>query len=144
MLKLKNCSIFIPGINTAADVANLVAKAFSNNNNNNNNRNKPDLFSIIQKGLQSSLSQNSQETKYSEKQQQADEEDESDQQQTEESKQFQTKSTSTPAKENVGVNFSTANLITSMLRMVGFDASKLGALAINALIMIASAVMFYN
>ncbi|TMW44234.1 hypothetical protein DOY81_010686, partial [Sarcophaga bullata] len=39
------------GINTAADVANLVARAFSTTNS---NKNKPDLFSLIQKGLQSS------------------------------------------------------------------------------------------
>ncbi|GBP97265.1 hypothetical protein EVAR_68264_1 [Eumeta japonica] len=47
----------------------------------------------------------------------------------------------TPAsKKPVGANFGTANLVTSMLRLVGFDATKLGALAINALIMIASAI----
>lgn len=118
-------------------MANLVAKAFSNNN-----KNKPDIFSIIQKGLQMpSSSHSSEERKYSEKQQNY-ESSENYQQQPEESTQFQTKSSPPPAKETVGVNFSTSNLITSMLRMVGFDASKLGALAINALIMIASAVMF--
>ncbi|XP_037815614.1 uncharacterized protein LOC119606253 [Lucilia sericata] len=126
------------GINTAADVANLVAKAFSKNSS---NRNTPDLFTIIQKGLQlsPSLSGSSEERKQnnyeSQEQQQA---------QTEAAtqfKQYQTKtSEATPSKEAIGLNFGASNLITSMLRMVGFDAAKLGALAINALIMIASAI----
>lgn len=113
-------------------MANLVAKAFSNTQS---NRQKPDLFSIIQKGLKLSSSKdtNSEERKYN------NYESKENFQQTEES------SKSTPSKEAVGVNFGAPNLITSMLRMVGFDASKLGALAINALIMIASAVsLFYS
>lgn len=110
-------------------MANLVAKAFSNTQS---NRQKPDLFSIIQKGLKlsSAKDNNSEERKYN------NYESKENYQQSEES----SKSTST--KEALGVNFGTTNLITSMLRMVGFDASKLGALAINALIMIASAVSF--
>ncbi|XP_065359761.1 uncharacterized protein LOC135953711 [Calliphora vicina] len=128
------------GINTAADVANLVAKAFSKNTS---NRNKPDLFTIIQKGLQlaPSHSSSSEERKHFASQNNYESQEAYQQQQPEETtqfKQFQTKAS--PPKEAVGLNFGTSNLITSMLRMVGFDASKLGALAINALIMIASAI----
>lgn len=94
-------------------MANLVAKAFSNPNS---NKNKPDLFSLIQQGLQSSPRQ------------------------TTSSEGGIKSATPLPSKEVVGVNFDTSNFITSMLRMVGFDAAKLGALAINALIMVASAV----
>lgn len=112
-------------------MANLVAKAFSNTNT---NRNKPDLFSLIQKGIQlqsanSGEGKNFPSTETKENlQQQAGEE--------------ATKSASgdLPSKELVGLNLYTPNFITSMLRMVGFDAAKLGALAINALIMIATAV----
>ncbi|XP_046808182.1 uncharacterized protein LOC124420148 [Lucilia cuprina] len=128
------------GINTAADVANLVAKAFSKNTS---NRNTPDLFTIIQKGLQLSPSH----TSSSEERKQNNYESQESQQQVQteaaaaQFKPFQTKtSEATPSKESIGLNFGTTNLITSMLRMVGFDAAKLGALAINALIMIASAI----
>ncbi|KAM7356670.1 uncharacterized protein ACRADG_002322 [Cochliomyia hominivorax] len=124
------------GINTAADVANLVAKAFSKTAS---NRQKPDLFSIIQKGLQlspTSSNSNSEESRRNSE----FKENNSQQEETTQFKQKSPNNSPPPSKESVGVNFGTTNLITSMLRMVGFDASKLGALAINALIMIASAI----
>ena len=105
-----------------------MAKAFSNTNS---NKNKPDLFSLIQKGLQFSSRQTASS-------------DDAKNFETKGNQQQQTEgliksATALPSKEVVGVNFGTSNIITSMLRMVGFDAAKLGALAINALIMIASA-----
>lgn len=132
MLNLLSFSLFFKGINTAADVANLVAKAFSNNNSN-NQRKKPDLFSFLQNNNKPSTSQQS-----------SSEQEGNHRDETENSeKQYETKASFvSPGKEAVGTNFGTSNLITSMLRLVGFDASKLGALAINALIMIASAVSF--
>lgn len=36
--------------------------------------------------------------------------------------------------------FSTSRFVTGVLRMIGFDATKLGALAINALILLAQTV----
>lgn len=120
-----------------------MAKAFSNNNN---NRNKDDLFSLIQKGLKLSPSQSSSSDEGKNDEAQNNYESQEKQQPSEPAtqfKKFQTKSSAAaPAEESVGVNFGASNFIANMLRLVGFDATKLGALAINALIMIASAVSF--
>ncbi|XP_013099289.2 uncharacterized protein LOC106081686 [Stomoxys calcitrans] len=127
---------FSSGVNTAADVANLVAKAFSTTNN----RGKPDLFSLIQKGLQaipsSAPSTSSEEqNKQTEKRQTAENlrDYNHDKDRSEEV-------SSSTTKEKNGVNLSTTQFVTNMLRMVGFDATKLGALAINVLIMVASTI----
>ncbi|XP_022213820.2 uncharacterized protein LOC111068573 [Drosophila obscura] len=108
------------GINTAADVANLVAKAFSGNASSG----KPSgLLSILQNGFQP--------PKYQP-------EDQSEQQsEPENAQEEQGDNTRRPP---LMANFDSGQLLTNMLRMVGFDARKLGALALNALIMIAQAI----
>ncbi|XP_037928949.1 uncharacterized protein LOC119663417 [Teleopsis dalmanni] len=100
---------FTIGINTAADVANLVAKAFSTTTN----RKKPDLMSLFQPSQQQDTSA------------------EEDNQQSEQNE---------PPPSKVDIGFDTANLLTGVLRMIGFDASKLGAIAINTLILVAQAI----
>lgn len=132
-------------------MANLVAKAFSSATS--SNKNKPDIFStLIQQTLKvpkRTTSSSKEDSQTSEKQQnyeseeshRAHQQDNSEESATN-SKQFHTKSPPTSNNDIFGLNLNAATVVTSMLRMVGFDAAKLGALAINALIMIASAVIF--
>lgn len=118
-----------------------MARAFSSTGQ---NKGKPDVFSLIQKGLQSLPSKTQSEAASSEdprreKQKNYDSgESGRDHQQPQNDRSEET-TTSSNKDNNVGL--SAANLVTSMLRMVGFDATKLGALAINVLIMVASTVV---
>ncbi|EDW36749.1 GL18431 [Drosophila persimilis] len=109
------------GINTAADVANLVAQAFSGNGS----RGKPlGLMSILQHGFQPSEDQA--EQNQSEQQEEPPQEDDGTRR--------------PPHPPPLMGSFDSGQLLTNMLRMVGFDARKLGALALNAIIMIAQAI----
>ncbi|EDW80119.1 uncharacterized protein Dwil_GK23832 [Drosophila willistoni] len=122
------------GINTAADVANLVAKAFSSGGggSTSSNRRKPDLMNILQHGFQQNQYNSEEE------EDQKVEQDQSAQQAEPENAQ------ETPPMERPSANrpseFNSGQMLSNMLRMVGFDARKLGALAINALVMIAQAI----
>ncbi|XP_075161952.1 uncharacterized protein LOC142234667 [Haematobia irritans] len=131
------------GVNTAADVANLVAKAFSTTSN----KGKPDLVSLLQKGLQaipSSTSATSSEEQIRQTEKRHTHESmESNRNYNRDNDRLNggessEKSSSSGQNDNFGLN--TAKFVTSMLRMVGFDATKLGALAINVLIMLASTI----
>ncbi|XP_017122021.2 uncharacterized protein LOC108142578 [Drosophila elegans] len=111
------------GINTAADVANLVAKAFAGNSM----TKVPNLVGYVQKTFQGA-----QENKND------DDEDQAEELETESAQEE-------PPVENSNrrpppLSFDTGQIFTNMLRMVGFDTRKIGALALNALIMIAQAI----
>lgn len=133
------------GINTAADVANLVAKAFSKATTTTTTRQKPDLLSVLQQGFQSQRQQQEEYDGQDEQQeddQYAEEEEEQQQQQAE----HENAQESPPVTQQQGTRrqrpnqFSSVQMLTNMMRMIGFDPRKLGALAINAIVMIAQAV----
>ncbi|SPP85411.1 uncharacterized protein LOC117587082 [Drosophila guanche] len=108
------------GINTAADVANLVAQAFS--------RGKPSgLMNILQHGFQPPDYQQEDQSEQQPEPENAQEEPPQEEDNTRRPPPFL-------------ANFDSGQMLTNMLRMVGFDARKLGALALNALIMIAQAI----
>ncbi|XP_016971640.1 uncharacterized protein LOC108039221 [Drosophila rhopaloa] len=114
------------GINTAADVANLVAKAFAGNPM----TNVPNLMGYVQKTFKAPQQNNDEEEQ---------KEDQSEEQSEPENAQEE------PPVENSTrrpppISFDSGQLFTNMLRMVGFDTRKIGALALNALIMIAQAI----
>lgn len=116
------------GINTAADVANLVAKAFSGKNP----QPSPNLINFLP--LQWLTPQGNNEGA-----DQEDQEDQSKQETEPENAQEEPpveNSTRRPPKQG----FDTVQMFTNMMRMVGFDTRKLGALALNAIIMVAQAV----
>ncbi|TDG47486.1 hypothetical protein AWZ03_006078 [Drosophila navojoa] len=117
------------GINTAADVANLVAKAFSRVST----RKKPDLMSVLQQGIES---QRQQQLEQEEEQQQ--EEDNAEQETEQENAQESPPVDSDNRRRPMQLN--TVQMLTNMMRMIGFDPRKLGALALNAIVMIAQAV----
>nr|XP_014097342.1 uncharacterized protein LOC106622629 [Bactrocera oleae] len=98
------------GINTAADVANLVAMAFA--------KKKPNFMSIFQKKQSTGESSETEATQQEEK-------DTSYEQSVQAEK---------------STVFSTSRFVTGVLRMIGFDATKLGALAINALMLFAQTI----
>ncbi|XP_017956463.1 uncharacterized protein LOC108651359 [Drosophila navojoa] len=117
------------GINTAADVANLVAKAFSRVST----RKKPDLMSVLQQGIES---QRQQQLEQEEEQQQ--EEDNAEQETEQENAQESPPVDSDNRRRPMQLN--TVQMLTNMMRMIGFDPRKLGALALNAIVMIAQAI----
>ncbi|XP_030570833.1 uncharacterized protein LOC115769931 [Drosophila novamexicana] len=108
------------GINTAADVANLVAKAFSRVTT----RKKPDLMSVLQQGFETQRNQ----------QQEEEEGDQEEQENAQESPPVDGDTRRRP------LQFSSVQMLTNMMRMIGFDPRKLGALALNAIVMIAQAI----
>jgi len=118
------------GINTAADVANLVAKAFSGNSM----ANVPNLISYAQSGFQGLRQNNGAEEQ---------EEDQSEQQSETENVQEEPPVENTTRKPPP-ITFDSGQMLSNMLRMVGFDTRKIGALALNALIMVAQAVSSYH
>ncbi|XP_061394687.1 uncharacterized protein LOC133330239 [Musca vetustissima] len=126
------------GINTAADVANLVAKAFSKTASKGNS----DLLSsLVQKGLKSKpskVSSPSSTEEYINTKKYDSQESGRDQNHQQTNERHEEKPQS--SKEKVGLDLNTTQFVTSILRMVGFDATKLGALAINVLIMVASTI----
>ncbi|XP_073837982.1 uncharacterized protein [Musca autumnalis] len=135
------------GINTAADVANLVAKAFSKTASKGNS----DLLSsLVQKGLQSrpskpttttSSSSSDEYTNKENSKKHDSEESGRNQQYHSNDRNEEGKKSSTPgSKEKTDLDLNTTKFVTSILRMVGFDATKLGALALNVLIMVASTI----
>ncbi|XP_017085245.1 uncharacterized protein LOC108117371 [Drosophila eugracilis] len=115
------------GINTAADVANLVAKAFSGKSM----ANVPNLVSYSQYGFPDQPKNNDEDGK---------EEDQSEQQSEMENAQEEPPVKNSPRKKPPPFSFDSGKLFTNMLKMVGFDTQKLGALALNALIMVAQAI----
>lgn len=130
------------GINTAADVANLVAKAFSKATSPTTKRQKPDLLSVLQQGF---LSQRQQEEEEQDEQEEDDQYAEEEQQQSEQTEQENAQESPpvTPQgtrRQRPPTQFSSVQMLTNMMRMIGFDPRKLGALAINAIVMIAQAV----
>lgn len=131
------------GINTAADVANLVAKAFSKaTSTTTTRRQKPDLLSVLQQGF---LSQRQQEEEEQDEQEEDDQYAEEEQQQSEQTEQENAQESPpvTPhgtRRQRPPTQFSSVQMLTNMMRMIGFDPRKLGALAINAIVMIAQAV----
>jgi len=118
------------GINTAADVANLVAKAFSGNSM----TNVPNLISYAQSGFQGLRQNNGADEQ---------EEDQSEQQSETENVQEEPPVENTTRKPPP-ITFDSGQMLSNMLRMVGFDTRKIGALALNALIMVAQAVSSYH
>jgi len=112
------------GINTAADVANLVAKAFSGQSM----TNVPNLVSYVQKRLQGPPNEDEPE------------EDQSQQESDTENAQEEPPGEGSSTRKPPPLSFNSADMFTNMLRMVGFDTRRIGALALNALIMIAQAV----
>ncbi|XP_017005507.2 uncharacterized protein [Drosophila takahashii] len=116
------------GINTAADVANLVAKAFAGQSM----TNVPNLISYVQKSFQGPQDYHEEEQP---------EEDQSEQQsETENAQEEPPAENSTRRPPPPPITFDSGQIFTNMLRMVGFDTRKLGALALNALIMVAQAI----
>ncbi|KAM8710471.1 hypothetical protein ACLKA7_017139 [Drosophila subpalustris] len=116
------------GINTAADVANLVAKAFSKTTT---TRKKPDLLSVLQQGFES-------QKRYEWEDQEESQEQQEDADQAENAQE-------SPPVEDQGsrrspLQFNSVQMLTNMMRMIGFDPRKLGALALNAIVMIAQAI----
>ncbi|KAL7732644.1 hypothetical protein ACLKA6_013571 [Drosophila palustris] len=115
------------GINTAADVANLVAKAFSKTTT---TRKKPDLLSVLQQGFAS-------------QQRYEWEDQEESQEQQEDADQAENAQESPPVEDQGSgrrpLQFNSVQMLTNMMRMIGFDPRKLGALALNAIVMIAQA-----
>ncbi|EDW40832.1 uncharacterized protein LOC6605003 [Drosophila sechellia] len=114
------------GINTAADVANLVAKAFAGNSM----TNVPNLISYAQSGFQGLQQNNGAEEQ---------EEDQSEQQSETENAQ-EKPPVESASRKPTPISFDSGQMLTNMLRMVGFDTRKIGALALNALIMVAQAI----
>ena len=133
----------LTGINTAADVANLVAKAFSSQNSlASSNNEQPDILSMFLRRPQQKESNSYDKEQHSSNQKIA-----FNSQEQQESQQYQQQAEESfnDAKQSVvGVDYGASSLISNVLKMIGFDASKLGALAINALIMIAQAVSIYK
>ncbi|XP_017493998.1 PREDICTED: uncharacterized protein LOC108382110 [Rhagoletis zephyria] len=127
------------GINTAADVANLVAMAFGNK--------KPDLMSLFQQ-KQTNAAEADSESDASQQDTGSQEQQPSNvkhrhryKQQQQQQQQQETDESDEQSREPLSNSeFSTSRFVTGVLRMIGFDATKLGALAINALIMIAQAI----
>ncbi|CAD7006642.1 uncharacterized protein LOC105664882 [Ceratitis capitata] len=118
------------GINTAADVANLVAMAFANK--------KPDFMSIFQQKQTNERDGESEATHTT-----GGNSQEQQQQQQQQQQQHQEEKGESEEQSNKRIkpfDFSTSRFVTGVLRMVGFDATKLGALAINALVMIAEVI----
>ncbi|XP_054731653.1 uncharacterized protein LOC129240136 [Anastrepha obliqua] len=120
------------GINTAADVANLVAMAFATK--------KPDFMSMLKQ--QQQTNDNDSETDASQQDTESQEQQTSSGKNEQHHKQQQEKDESDeqPKQPPNNLDFSTSRFVRGVLRMIGFDATKLGALAINALIMIAQAI----
>ncbi|XP_020817138.1 uncharacterized protein LOC110190823 [Drosophila serrata] len=119
------------GINTVSDVANLVAKAFSGNS--------PvpvaSLMGFLQNGFQPPQKNNA------DGESERAEEDQSEQQsETENAQEEPPTENSTRRPPSPLPGFDSGQIFTNMLRMVGFDTRKLGALALNAIIMIAQAI----
>ncbi|XP_030373411.1 uncharacterized protein LOC115623272 [Scaptodrosophila lebanonensis] len=120
------------GINTAADVANLVAKAFSGATT----QRKPDIMGVLRQGFQSQV--DNEDQRYEQSEQDSDPENA----QEVPPLQSQEYGSRQPTRQKPAplFDFNTGQMMTNMLHMVGFDARKLGALALNALIMIAQAI----
>lgn len=118
------------GINTAADVANLVAKAFSRVST----RKKPDWMSVLQQGIESQRQQQLE-------QEQEQEEDDNEEQQTEQENAQESPPVDGDTRRRP-MQLNTVQMLTNMMRMIGFDPRKLGALALNAIVMIAQAVRY--
>ncbi|XP_017053405.1 uncharacterized protein LOC108096364 [Drosophila ficusphila] len=114
------------GINTAADVANLVAKAFAGKSM----ASVPNLVSYVQKSFGGPPTN--------------DEDEEQNEDQSEEQSETENAQEEPPVESSTRspppISFDSGQLFTNMLRMVGFDTRKIGALALNALIMIAQAI----
>ncbi|XP_062136854.1 uncharacterized protein LOC133846113 [Drosophila sulfurigaster albostrigata] len=115
------------GINTAADVANLVAKAFSKATT----RKKPDLMSVLQQGFES-------QRQYDDEEGDQDEEDQSKQESEAENAQESPPVEQGSRRQPLQLN--SVQMLTNMMRLIGFDPRKLGALALNAIVMIAQAI----
>ncbi|EDW93050.1 uncharacterized protein LOC6532594 [Drosophila yakuba] len=115
------------GINTAADVANLVAKAFSGKSM----TNVPNLISYVQGGFQGAQPNNGEEQQ---------EEDQSEQQSETENAQEEPPVEHHSTRKTPPITFDSGQIFANMMRMVGFDTRKIGALALNALIMVAQAI----
>lgn len=118
------------GINTAADVANLVAKAFSRVST----RKKPDVMSVLQQGIESQRQQQLEQEEEQQQQEEYNAEQETEQENAQESPPVDSDTRRRPMQLN------TVQMLTNMMRMIGFDPRKLGALALNAIVMIAQAV----
>lgn len=118
------------GINTAADVANLVAQAFSKPTT----KKKPSFLSVLQQGFDSQRDYEEHE----ESQEQGEDNYQGEQENAQESPPVEEGSRRRP------LQFNTVQMLTNMMRMIGFDPRKLGALALNAIIMIAQAVSFIH
>ncbi|XP_039963642.1 uncharacterized protein LOC120776752 [Bactrocera tryoni] len=114
------------GINTAADVANLVAMAFA--------KNKPDFMSMFQQKQTTGESSETAATQQEATSQEREKAPGKNQQQETDASYEQ----AAQAEKNTA--FSTSRFVTGVLRMIGFDATKLGALAINALILFAQTI----
>ncbi|XP_017844029.2 uncharacterized protein LOC108600773 [Drosophila busckii] len=109
------------GINTAADVANLVAKAFSRVAT---SKKPADLLNTFQQGFGA--------------QQNEPAEDQSEQQSDPENAQETPPVDEAPRRRPA--EFSSVQMLSNIMRMIGFDPRKLGALALNAIVMIAQAI----
>ncbi|XP_017027972.2 uncharacterized protein [Drosophila kikkawai] len=120
------------GINTVSDVANLVAKAFSGKS--------PvpvaNLMGFLQNGYQPP--QNNDADGESEREE--ENVDQSEQQSETENAQEEPPTENSTRRPPPLPSFDSGQMFTNMLRMVGFDTRKLGALALNAIIMIAQAI----
>ncbi|XP_017101473.2 uncharacterized protein [Drosophila bipectinata] len=114
------------GINTAADVANLVAKAFSGKNP----QPMPNLINFMPLQWQTPRGDKDEE----------DQEDQSNQETETENAQEEPSVDSSTRRPPPKQGFDTVQMFTNMMRMVGFDTRKLGALALNAIIMVAQAI----
>lgn len=136
------------GINTAADVANLVAKAFSKVTTTTQTRQKPDLLSVLQQGFQLQQQQEEEENGQDDEQEEEDQYAEEEQQQAEQTEQENAQESPPVAQQGTRRQrpnqFSSVQMLTNMMRMIGFDPRKLGALAINAIVMIAQAVSTWD
>uniref|UniRef100_A0A0A1WZ33 Protein FAM179B n=1 Tax=Zeugodacus cucurbitae TaxID=28588 RepID=A0A0A1WZ33_ZEUCU len=120
------------GINTAADVANLVAMAFA--------KKKPDFMSMFQQKqttVDDSETEATQQEADSQEREKASAENEQRKKQTQQEKDASYEQSEPVDKSSA---FSPSRFVTGVLRMIGFDATKLGALAINALILFAQTI----
>ncbi|EDV96478.1 uncharacterized protein LOC6557503 [Drosophila grimshawi] len=129
------------GINTAADVANLVAKAFSRATT---RKKQPDLMSVLQQGFEAQRQQQL-EQEVDEEEEQEQEHDQADQDQAEQGQAEQENAQESPPAAEGGtrrrpLQLNSVQMLTNMMRMIGFDPRKLGALALNAIVMIAQAI----
>ncbi|XP_067645250.1 uncharacterized protein [Eurosta solidaginis] len=125
------------GINTAADVANLVAMAFS--------KTKPNFMSMFQTKQKQpsnddSEAEASQQENSSQEKQASMKNEHRQKQYHQQQSQEQNESDEEPRQPSTKQEFSPTRFVAGVLRMIGFDASKLGALALNAIVMIAEAI----